>query len=232
MPICWVFRAVSTGFLLALLAPSTMAAPVGAQQTGDRATVPLPAPRTAGEISLDQALRERRVLHKVNATPLALADVGQILWAGQGVVGARGARTVPSAGGLYPLQLILVTGAVAGLPAGVYRYVPSTHALERTATGDRRNEIATLCQLGALGTAPAMVLVTGNSAREAEKLGNRAARVVAFEAGGAAQDMTVEATALDLESGLAIGFTNPNLAAVLGIGPDDEVLAVLTLAHP
>ena len=47
----------------------------------------------------EQALRERRILRTVTATPLSLADVGQILWAGQGVVGARGRCCPPPASG-------------------------------------------------------------------------------------------------------------------------------------
>ena len=50
---------------------------------------------------------------------LTLSEVGQLLWAAQGVTGERGHRTAPSAGATYPLEVYLVTGKVEGAGTGV-----------------------------------------------------------------------------------------------------------------
>jgi nitroreductase len=66
--------------------------------------VPLPAPKLAGELALEAALAERRSVREYTRDPLALAEVAQLLWAGQGANHSGARRTVPSAGALYPIE--------------------------------------------------------------------------------------------------------------------------------
>ncbi len=98
----------------------------------------LPPPRYDGETSVEKALRERRSLREYGNEPLTLSEIGQILWAAQGVTSSLGLRTAPSAGALYPLETYVVAGDVEGLPAGVYRYKPDGHLLLQVAAVDRR----------------------------------------------------------------------------------------------
>jgi SagB-type dehydrogenase family enzyme len=84
----------------------------------------------------------------VRGNAATVAQVSQMLWAAQGVSDERGRRTAPSAGALYPLELFLVAGNVAGLPSGVYRYRPTGHDLLLVVPGDRRPEIASACRQG------------------------------------------------------------------------------------
>ena len=82
------------------------------QQTQRYPTViELPAPDLNGTLSLEQALDERRSVREYAATPLTLDEVGQLLWAGQGITDDDGYRTAPSAGARYPLELYTVTAA-------------------------------------------------------------------------------------------------------------------------
>ncbi|MFB6259261.1 MAG: nitroreductase, partial [Thiohalorhabdaceae bacterium] len=74
-------------------------------------------------------------------SPISLAHAGQLLWAAQGTNRPEG-RTAPSAGGLYPLTVYLVAGAVTDLSPGVYRYLPAHHRLEHVAEGDHRARLA------------------------------------------------------------------------------------------
>ena len=64
------------------------------------------------------------------AVPLQATDLAQLAWAAQGDTGG-GHRTTPSAGALYPLELNVVVGAVAGIAPGVYRYEPARHGGRR-----------------------------------------------------------------------------------------------------
>ena len=79
----------------------------------------LPEPHLRGELA--QTLQQRRSLREFAPKPLSLETVAQLLWAAQGISSPDGLRTAPSAGALYPLELHLVAGQVAGLPAGSYR---------------------------------------------------------------------------------------------------------------
>src|SRR5512146_3199352 len=98
--------------LVALLAPA-LAFPQGAG-------VALPSPRKAGTLSVEGALAARRSVRAFSREALSLADVGQLLWAAQGITGPDGKRTAPSARHLYPLEVAVVAQDVEGLPRGAY----------------------------------------------------------------------------------------------------------------
>jgi hypothetical protein len=101
----------------------------------------LPAPVTRGTISVEEALSGRRSVREYSPDLLNLSDISQLLWASQGITGAQGFRTTPSAGALYPLEIYVAAGNVTGLPAGVYRYLPASHALEMVADRDIRTDL-------------------------------------------------------------------------------------------
>src|SRR3990172_7742041 len=58
----------------------------------------LPQPRRSGPWSVEGALAERRSVREYAGAPLTRADLGQLLWAAQGITGAEDLRTAPSAG--------------------------------------------------------------------------------------------------------------------------------------
>jgi SagB-type dehydrogenase family enzyme len=93
-------------------------------------------------VSVERALLLRRSVREHRDEPLPLIHVAQLLWAAQGVTSSEGRRTVPSAGALYPLEVLLVAGRVGDLPSGIYRYRPETHDLVPMAPGDHRASLA------------------------------------------------------------------------------------------
>jgi len=109
-------------------------------QTSDRIT--LPAPAVTGKHSLEALLQQRRSVREYPDIALSLAQVGQLLWAAQGITHAGGYRTAPSAGALYPLELYVVAGHVHGLANGIYHYQPKGHYLVKTADGDVREALS------------------------------------------------------------------------------------------
>jgi hypothetical protein len=74
---------------------------------------------------LETTLGRRRSLREFSGAALALADLGQLLWAAQGTTGGEGQRTAPSAGALYPLEVYVVAGVskVSPRAAGATRRV-------------------------------------------------------------------------------------------------------------
>ena len=80
--------------------------------------VPLPTPVFDGGVSIEHALAAHRTIRRFSGTPLRLAELGQLLWAAQGVTHKAGYRTAPSAGALYPLELFVIAGNVDELTPG------------------------------------------------------------------------------------------------------------------
>jgi len=127
----------------------------------------LPPPDCEGGIPLTAALARRRSVREFAQRALAPAEVGQLLWAAQGVTDARaGQRSSPSAGALYPL---IVYAALAG---GLFRNVASGHLLEQVSARDLRRGLAAAA-LGQeeIAHAPCVLVLTAVFARTARKYG-------------------------------------------------------------
>jgi len=182
-------------------------------------TIKLPSPCLDGTVSLEKTLAERRTVREFSATPLSLDEISQLLWAGQGIIDREnGYRTAPSAGALYPLTIYLIAGNVAGLPQGVYEYKPDGHELVKISEGDMRPE---LCK----GTfvepwiknAGATFVLTADYKKSEKKFAKQAIRYVDMEAGGAAQNIYLEAAAINVGI-VAIGaFDCEKITKIIGI---------------
>lgn len=220
--------AVALGALLigGSMAEDTMARD---QDTADRmATVTLPAPRLDGGVSLEHALAERRSMREFARGALSLAQVAQLLWAAQGVTYRDGARTAPSAGALYPLDLYLVAGEVRDLAPGVYRYVPGRHQLEPVAAGDVRRGLgaAALAQ-ECVAEGAAVFVFTAVERRTTRKYGPRGVRYVHIEVGHAAQNLALQATALGLGSVTVGAFDDDAVARLLDLPKGEAPLYLM-----
>ena len=58
----------------------------------------LPPPSMTGAMSLDRALAARRSVREFASTALTWQQIGQLLWAAQGITHDAELRTAPSAG--------------------------------------------------------------------------------------------------------------------------------------
>lgn len=187
----------------------------------------LPEPRSRGEQSLEATLATRRSVRDFAGEPLTDAEISQLLWAAQGITDSTGLRTAPSAGALYPLELYLATAS------GLYRYASSMHQLSRRSERDLRSALqAAALGQEAVGDAPAVFVITAVSARTRDKYGARAQRYVHMEAGHAAQNLLLQATALDL-GGVPVGaFDDKRLSEVLELAVNEDPLYLIPVGRP
>lgn len=190
--------------------------------------LPLPSPSTVGAMSVEEALAARRSVRDFSTRPLSSAQVGQLLWAAQGVTDAQGRRTAPSAGARYPLELYAVSAQAT------FRYLPAEHALATIREGDLRQELCAAA-LGqeAVGSAPLVVVIVAVPARTAARYGQeRAMRYIQLEAGHAAQNLLLQAVALGL-GGVPVGaFDDSRVSAILGLPADQAPLYLLPVGYP
>lgn len=230
MTIRTIAVSVSVAIMLVASAPSLAAeSSAGPSVAG---LIRLPAPSNAGKLPVEKALRSRRSVRVFSRQPLALAEVAQLLWAGQGITGAGGKRTAPSAGALYPLELYLVAGDVSVLPQGIYKYHPLDHSLIRVANGDRRAalEDAALGQ-DVVNEAAAVIVVAAVYGRTTWKYGQRGVRYVHMEAGLAAQNIHLQAVALDLGTVLVGAFDDDKVKKIIRLPSDEQPLCLLPVGR-
>lgn len=195
--------------------------------------ITLPAPDRDGPISLEATLAKRRSVRDFAPGPLTTAEVAQLLWAGQGITGAGGRRTAPSAGALYPLELIAAVGHVDAVPAGVFRYDPNTHALARIGNSDRRQQLARAALSQAwVGDSAVIIAVVGVPRRTTAKYGERGRRYIYLEAGHAAQNICLQAVALGLAVTPIGAFRDDAVHDLLGLGAEAQPIYLLPVGRP
>ncbi|OGI43059.1 MAG: nitroreductase [Candidatus Muproteobacteria bacterium RBG_16_64_11] len=197
-------------------------------RTPERKAVALPAPHRDGATALERAFAERRSVREFARGALTLPQVAQLLWAAQGVTQRDGARTAPSAGALYPLELYLVAGEVRELAPGIYRYVPGKHQLEPVAAGDERRGLCAAALAQECVAAGAAVFVfTAVERRTTRKYGPRGVRYVHIEVGHAAQNLALQATALGLGSVTVGAFDDAAVARLLQLPAGEAPLYLM-----
>ncbi len=209
--------------VVGLLAP----APVLADAPG----VSLPAPRKEGAVAVETALATRRSIRSFTSQPLTAAELGQLLWAAQGVTGPDGKRTAPSARHLYPLELAVVVQNVEGVARGAYRYVPARHALEPLAPA-REGEpmLARATTQAQVQAAPAVFVVA--AVYERMDAGPRSRTWTDVEAGLASENLLLEAVALRLGA-VVVGGMDPAAAKEAVRFPGrEQVIVLIPVGHP
>lgn len=226
-------------FLLAACAPwdwpgemktkaKATSTPVGKVIAPISQPIVLPTPRAKGKLTLEEALTKRRSVREFRDVPLTLEELGQLLWAAQGITHPSGYRTAPSAGALYPLEMYVIT------QDGTYHYDAVGHRLSLHQKGDLRPALhsAALQQEPVL-KAPAVFVITAVYERTEQKYGQeRSPRYVHLEAGHAAQNLLLQAVALDLGA-VPIGAFNDNKVKEALLLPDSQQpLYLIPVGHP
>ncbi|MBF0252651.1 MAG: SagB/ThcOx family dehydrogenase [Candidatus Omnitrophica bacterium] len=192
--------------------------------------VNLPVPSGKGDVSLEEAISERRSIRKYSDKKLAEHNIGQILWAAQGVtkvVGRYGLRASPSAGATYPLEIYLLTDEK------VSRYLPEGHRLEHVMLKDQRGEIAAACYgQGFIEFAPAVIVIVADYSRTTDRYGERGKRYVLQETGHVAQNIHLQARALGMGSVPIGAFDDDVIKKILLLPQKQEPLYVVPIGYP
>ena len=187
----------------------------------------LPPPGLRGSVGLEKAIAARRSVREFEDEPLTERHLSQLLWATQGITGDDGMRAAPSAGALYPLEVYVAT------TTGLDHYEPEHHALTVARTGDPRPAMcrASLDQT-AIRQAPAVFVIAAVYARTAKKYGEWSQRYVDMEIGHAAQNLLLQAVALDL-GGVPIGaFHEDRIRRALTLPEQEEPRYLIPVGRP
>ena len=186
--------------------------------------IELPTPLIQGDKSLEQLLQQRRSVREYEKeATMSLAELGQLLWAAQGITHPRGLRTAPSAGALYPLEIYVVAGNVNGIAPGVYHYQIPQHRLQQQIEGDKRIGLGRASHWQTwMAKAAVIIVFAAEYERTARKYGVRAKRYVHMEVGHAGQNLFLQAEALGLATVVVGAFNDEAVSDVLKL-PDEIV---------
>jgi SagB-type dehydrogenase family enzyme len=174
--------------------------------------------------------------------PLTLTTVAAMLRSSYGILGPDPMpgggqflrRAVPSAGGLYPLELYLLVGNVTGLEPGIYHVDAVGEALECLRVGNWQKDAAGIFYTWPyVEAAPVIICYAANFARTQKKYGPRGYRYIHLEAGHAAQNLCLSAAGQGLGTLCMGGYRDGALNRLLGLSsPREGVVYAVALGQP
>ena len=181
-------------------------------------TIQLPAPKTLGTLTFEEALKARRTNRE--CTNAALDDA-ELLWACAGLTTEDGRRTTPST-----LDLRAVSPCVLRAD-GAWRWNAATNTLEQTAEDDVR-KVSTAYQFEYVEKAPLTIVFVADQ----ERAKNARPTGVYVDAGTMGQSCYLAAAALGLAGCVRASFDHEELRKAMKLGEKLEPIVLFTCGRP
>ncbi|MEM6940253.1 MAG: SagB/ThcOx family dehydrogenase [Pseudomonadota bacterium] len=219
--------------------------PGGAPQYLHRAKprpgAPLIALPPTAESALDTWANARRSTRAFDPRALHLSDLARVLRSGYRALGPDpigGGQTilrrpVPSAGGLYSLEIYALVQNVTGLSSGIYAYDPVGDGLLTLSTDAWQDDAAAaFLSWSSVSSAPVLICIAAVFERTQAKYGPRGYRYVLMEAGHVGQMLSLSAETAGLSTLFLGGFHDTRLNTLLGLdGVEEAVVYAMALGH-
>ncbi|KAL0218243.1 hypothetical protein RCL1_009091 [Eukaryota sp. TZLM3-RCL] len=191
----------------------------------------LPTPLATGTLSLEETISFRRSCRSFSTASSSLSEVGQVLWAAQGLTDPhREFRSCPSAGALYPLETYVVVNRLTDLAPGVYRYIVPHHGIEQVKAGHCGEQLAMAAlNQRSIALASFCVILTSEHSRICSKYGQRGRRYAIIEVGCATQSLCLQAIQFDLKSLVIGAFDDVEVQKAAGIPTQHEPICIVCI---
>lgn len=185
----------------------------------------LPTPEFTNK-PLEVCIEARRSIRSFDHKALDQNQLSLLLWAAQGETNKeKGFRSTPSAGATYPLEIYACTHD------GVYHYIPKSHGVELIDENDVRTDIAhAALSQEFIADAGCVMIITAVYERTTWRYGERGIMYVHMEAGHVAQNIHLQAVALDLGSVPIGAFHEDKIAEILGI-EEEKPLYIIPVGY-
>ncbi len=178
--------------------------------------------REAGEDRADWMRLSRLLINAYGLTAKFPTATGQTFYL----------RSAPSAGGLYPAEIYLISRGTRLLPAGLYNYQARSHSLWRYWDNHSWQQLQRACFWHpALEATHLTLVVTGVFHRSAWRYQDRAYRRICLDVGHLLGNLELASVLVDYRPHLIASFADRAIADLLYLDPGEEgALAVLPLA--
>ena len=165
--------------------------------------IELPQPNTTGAVSLEEALLKLRPVRRFAPEPLKSDQISQLAWAALGSQrNPAGLRTPPAPQTDQSMELYVATSR------GLFLYDPAEHSLQQISRTDPRPQLAKAPPDGRPITDAGCDFIIVGSSKTFAAYGKHATRLMHLQAGQIAQNVQLQAAALDLGS-FAVGAFEP-----------------------
>ncbi|MBD3254375.1 MAG: SagB/ThcOx family dehydrogenase [Candidatus Lokiarchaeota archaeon] len=165
-------------------------------------TMELPKPVIKKNIDFWQIVLNRKSTRNFSEDPLSKMDLSVLLFGMTGLTRVHSNfayRTIPSAGGLYPIEIYPVINNVEEIEKGIYHYNILEHRLECLKEGNFREEVSNACLGQKMAYTSAINFIwTAVINRSKWKYLQRCYRYIYLDCGHIGQNLYLIGEALDL----------------------------------
>ena len=183
--------------------------------------ISLPKPEFSPNIQFWDIINKRHSTRAFRNKPISAMDLSLLLFGMSGltrVFPKFAFRTIPSAGGLFPIEIYAVINNVSGIEQGIYHYNIEKHELEYLKQGDFRKTVADAYYGQRMVAKSAVNFIwTAMIERTRNTYAERAYRYIYLDCGHIGQNFYLVAEALGLN------------ACVVGAYYDDKINEILDL---
>jgi len=185
--------------------------------------IDFPKPDMSGGLPLMGALWQRKSTRSFTEEALSTQQLGDLLWAADGVNRQGGGRTAPSPHGLNEIDIYVA------LPQGLYCYDTAHHRLIRKRASDMRNLTG---YQDFVGLAPLDLIFVANYGRMTGLAPQQRGGFAAVSAGAIAQNVYLYCASAGLGT-VARGWLNHRaLAEAMSLNEDEVPLLAQTVGFP
>lgn len=189
-------------------------------------TIDLPEIEFPSDTEFWEIIKNRHSTRNFNQKPLNIEELGLILFGISGInrrLPHFEFRTVPSAGGLFPIETYPVINNVSDLSEGIYHYNIKDHSLEFIKEGNFRKEVANACLGQKMAFKSSVNFIwTAIIERSQWKYLQRCYRYIYLDAGHIGQNLYLVGEALDLGVCTIGAIFDDELNNIVGVDGESE----------
>ena len=190
--------------------------------------IQLPSAKTSSNVSLESALVARRSVRSFSDKNLSYEQLSQLSWAGQGITDKeKGYRTAPSAGAIFPMIIYFA------IEEGLFEYEPQSHVLRQIVENDVRRELSrSAIRQPYIAEAPCSIIIAGNVKKVSSRYGKKARTYTILEAGHIAQNILLQAAALELGAVPVGAFDSGDVRRICRTQAGYEPFYIIPVGYP
>lgn len=175
------------------------------------------------DFSIFKSIKKRKSVRDYKKLPLTLKEVACLLWS---------AKSIPSAGGLYPLKFYLFSKNVIDLDIGLYKYEYNQNKLIKIFDKDVSNEIyeASFNQ-DCIKKSSILIFICADFNITKRRYGERSIRYVYNEAGHSSQNIYLMATALNLGTVAVGAFDDLKIKKSIDLPTNEDSIYIMPVGN-
>jgi len=191
--------------------------------------IQLPKPKFNGDMSLEEAIFNRKSIRSFVDKEIEIEKISQLLWGAQGKSISK--RTVPSAGAIYPLEIYVFLKN-----KGLYHYDIRKHTLNLEIEEEMNERFLKQLTEFSLSQnfifeAPLNMIICVNFPKIIRGYGERGKRYALIEVGHCAQNVHLEAVALGLGSVPIGAFRDKQISQLLKLPDNLDPIYIIPIGY-